>query len=821
MSYQLFIDTNTAQQGKALACLTCAAIAGVTVDLVAETDLEKNLPVLKSADGVEVSGFVEISKTLIKDILPSSEKWTAWILENEPKFIALWTQMSSGLKDVTDKSSDEIKEIFSNVNKCIEELTAALGSNTFINGESISLDDVLICSLIYASIAKKNFFPCPASIARQFISFMKYVKKCAAVVVLEGEAPKGQQSYFTIAITQLQAFIKSKMAPKKEVPKAAAKEKEGNASFKTAAVEIATERLSRPVDNSIKLPKEGEKNILITSALPYVNNVPHLGNLIGCVLSADVFARYCRERKVNCIYICGTDEYGTATETKAQQENLTPRQICTKYHKLHREIYKWFDISFDYLGRTSTENPREDKEWPQTQIAQDIFKKLYDNNKLVEQSTEQVYCEQCGRFLADRFIEGTCPVCGYDKAGGDQCDKCGNLLNAVDLINPICKVGGKEHKVQKRSTTHLFLNLPELEDRLREWVNTTSVEGEWTDNATFITNSWLSNGLKPRCITRDLKWGTPVPLKGYEDKVFYVWFDAPIGYISITANYTKDWKQWWQNPKNVELYQFMGKDNIPFHTVIFPCTLMGTEENWTLLKHVSCTEYLNYENGKFSKSKGTGVFGDQAKDTKIPSEVWRYYLLCNRPEQSDSQFLWDDLAEKNNNELLKNLGNFINRGMTFIYNKMNKSIPAQGELKEREQTLIDNINKTLKDYNYNMSKTLIKAGLKSAMEISRLGNQYLQDAEPWTLFKSDRTYCNTIMNLCANLVYLIANIFEPFMPAFADKVCYQLNYPHGDIPDSFEFILPADHVINPILPLFKKIEPEEIAAYRARFAGQN
>ena len=312
-----------------------------------------------------------------------------------------------------------------------------------------------------------------------------------------------------------------------------------------------------------------------------------------------------------------------------------------------------------------------------------------DENQLVEQEIEQVYCNQCERFLADRFIEGTCPICGYDRAGGDQCDKCGNLLNATELINPVCKQGGPSHKVEKRTTKHLFLNLPDQAEQLKKWVSETSVKNDWSSNAINITNGWIENGLKPRCITRDLKWGTPVPLKGYEDKVFYVWFDAPIGYISITANYTKEWKQWWCNPEKVRLVQFMGKDNIPFHTVIFPCTLMGTHDPWTLVSQISCTEYLNYEDGKFSKSKNTGVFGDQAKETDIPSEVWRFYLLSNRPEQSDSAFYWEDLADKNNNELLKNLGNFVNRCLSFIHNRMNATVPACGPKTERELKLIE------------------------------------------------------------------------------------------------------------------------------------
>lgn len=360
----------------------------------------------------------------------------------------------------------------------------------------------------------------------------------------------------------------------------------------------------------LRLPVAGQTNYLITSALPYVNNVPHLGNIIGCVLSADVFARYCRVRGRNTLYISGTDEYGTATETKALEEGLTPQQICDKYHVLHSQIYKFFDIGFDYFGRTTTKE--------QTQIGQEIFMKLYNNGYLKEMTVLQLYCEPCSRFLSDRFVEGTCPSCGYEDARGDQCDRCTKYLtSATELKNPRCKVCG-QCKVITKNSEQVFLDLPSLEgkERLAEWLDKQSEA--WTPNARHIAKSWMKEGLKERCITRDLKWGTPVPLDQYKDKVFYVWFDAPIGYISMTANYTPNWKQWWVNPnKEVEIdyYQFMAKDNVPFHSILFPASLKGTREPWTLVKHLIATEYLNYEDGKFSKSRGVGVFGSDVMET--------------------------------------------------------------------------------------------------------------------------------------------------------------------------------------------------------------
>ncbi|EPS72788.1 hypothetical protein M569_01969, partial [Genlisea aurea] len=473
-----------------------------------------------------------------------------------------------------------------------------------------------------------------------------------------------------------------------------------------------------------KIPIPGKRNVLITSALPYVNNVPHLGNIIGCVLSADVFARYCRNRGHNTLYICGTDEYGTATETKAMEEGCSPKEICDKYHAIHRDIYKWFDISFDEFGRTSS--PK------QTEICQSIFKKLLENNWLSENTMQQLYCDTCKKFLADRLVEGSCPTpgCNYDSARGDQCEKCGKLLNPTELVQPKCKVCRNTPHV--RDTNHLFLELPLLKGKLEEYISNMSVTGGWSQNAIQATNAWLREGLKQRCITRDLKWGVPVPHERFREKVFYVWFDAPIGYVSITACHTPEWEKWWKDPENVELFQFMGKDNVPFHTVMFPSTLIGTGEKWTLMKTISVTEYLNYEAGKFSKSKGIGVFGNDVKDTKLPVEVWRYYLLTNRPEVSDTLFTWADLQAKLNSELLSNLGNFVNRVLSFIAKETGSGygsiIPDAPEAHSHPLTkaLGDKIGDYVEQYIEAMEKVKLKQALKIAMTVSGEGNAYLQ-----------------------------------------------------------------------------------------------
>ncbi|KAD7478040.1 hypothetical protein R6Q59_026451 [Mikania micrantha] len=584
---------------------------------------------------------------------------------------------------------------------------------------------------------------------------------------------------------------------------------------------------------SVKLPIPGKRNILITSALPYVNNVPHLGNIIGCVLSADVFARYCRLRGYNAIYICGTDEYGTATETKALEENCTPKEICDKYHAIHRDVYKWFNISFDEFGRTSTPQ--------QTEVCQAIFKKLLENNWLSENTMQQLYCDTCSKFLADRLVEGNCPTpgCNYDSARGDQCEKCGKLLNPTELINPRCKVCATSPRI--RDTDHLFLELPLLESKLRDYISTMSVAGSWSQNAIHATNAWLKEGLRQRCITRDLKWGVPVPLEKFKDKVFYVWFDAPIGYVSITNCYTQEWEKWWKNPENVELYQFMGKDNVPFHTVMFPSTLIGTGESWTMMKTISVTEYLNYEAGKFSKSKGIGVFGNDAKDTNIPVEVWRYYLLTNRPEVSDTLFTWADLQAKLNSELLNNLGNFINRVLSFVakdpdsesgkgsgYNSIVPDAP-DAESHPLTKALGEKIGNYVDQYVEAMEKVKLKQGLKIAMNISGEGNAYLQESQFWKLYKEDLPSCSIVMKTSVGVVSLLACLLEPFMPSFSIEVLKQLNLPlqlslsdeKGDIVKAKSpwDIVPAGHRIGTPAPLFKELKDEEVEFFRNKFAG--
>ncbi|KAF2480042.1 tRNA synthetases class I (M)-domain-containing protein [Neohortaea acidophila] len=570
------------------------------------------------------------------------------------------------------------------------------------------------------------------------------------------------------------------------------------------------------------LPEDGKKNILITSALPYVNNVPHLGNIIGSVLSADVFSRYCKARGHPTLFVCGTDEYGTATETKAIEEGVTPQQLCDKYYRLHKEVYDWFEIAFDHFGRTPTQE--------QTDIAQDIFLKLHKNGYLDEETTKQPYCEQHQGFLADRFVEGECPLCAYKDARGDQCDKCGHLLDPFDLINPKCKLDGATP--QARDTKHVFIRLDKLQDKVAAWAKESNEKGAWSENGVNITNGWLKEGLKPRGITRDLKWGTAVPLPGYENKVMYVWFDACIGYVSITATYTKQWEKWWRNPEQVQLYQFMGKDNVPFHTVVFPSSQLGTGDKWTMLNHISTTEYLNYEKGKFSKSRGIGVFGNSAKDTGVAADVWRYFLLLRRPETSDTEFEWDGFISANNNELVNNFGNFVNRILKFVnsdktYDSIIPALPTPGNddtaaISSKHQQHLEETNTLLATYREQMDGVHLKAGLVTARELSSLGNKLLQDNRlDNALFQNDRPLCDAVVNLAVNHVHLLASVLAPYLPATTRSILKQLNAELLIIPDEWKAeSIPAGHKIGKAQHLFKIIKPEKEVEWREQYGGQ-
>ncbi len=569
---------------------------------------------------------------------------------------------------------------------------------------------------------------------------------------------------------------------------------------------------------------------LITSALPYVNNIPHLGNLLQ-VLSADVFARFCRSKGYDTMYICGTDEYGTATETRALQEGKSPRELCDYYHAIHKDIYQWFDISFDNFGRTSTEQ--------QTEIVQSLFKMLDERGFITEKASTQLYCPKCERFLADRFVSGTCPSCGYEDARGDQCEHCGKLLDPTELQNPRCSTCGTTP--EPKETKHLYINLPAIQAEYGPWMEDTAEKGQWSKNSVQMTQAWIRDGLQERAITRDLKWGIPVPKEGYENKVFYVWFDAPIGYISITKELTDklnnpdiDWKAWWlpsesnaSNAKNpVDLFQFIGKDNIPFHTVIFPSTLIGSGKDWTKLYHMSSTEYLNYESGKFSKSKGIGVFGSDAKESGIPADAWRFYEFYNRPEKSDTQFTWNDFQEKVNSELIGNLGNLVNRTLTFVSRYYDGVIP-EGKI---DEALWAEIKTSEQKITENLEWANLKDAFKEIFVISSIANKAFQDGEPW---KTRNTEPEKAASLIMNLCYVIKDLMimaHPYMPQYTAKV---LSF-FGKKPYNSLVGKPAEEgclnwndlgklegltTVNGNEIYFKPLDDKATEAYRQRYAG--
>lgn len=612
------------------------------------------------------------------------------------------------------------------------------------------------------------------------------------------------------AASASEATAGPKVSAKAEAPKSEAPKPEAPKPERTGERKVDPSVTLKKPEGQI-LPKSGEDNYLITSALPYVNNVPHLGNIIGSVLSADFFSRYCKGRGYNTLFICGTDEYGTATETKAIEEKVTPLELCTKYHKIHKEVYDWFDIAFDHFGRTSAPE--------QTTISQDIFTKCYKNGYFEEHEQEQLYCTEHNGFLADRFVEGTCPKCQYDDARGDQCDSCGQLLDPMQLIKPRCKLDGATP--ESRKTKHMYLSLQKLQPELEKWIAENDTEHNWSKNSRVITQSWLRDGLLPRAITRDLKWGVPVPLEGYENKVLYVWFDAPIGYPSITATYTPEWEKWWKNPEEVRLFQFMGKDNVPFHTVIFPSCEIATGEKWTMLSNLSTTEYLQYEGGKFSKSRNLGVFGNNAKDIGIPSSVWRYYLASARPETSDSQFSWADFVARNNSELLANLGNLVNRVVKFSNAKYN-GVVADFDPKDLADypAFVADVNELLSKYNTAMSTQQLREGLEFGMRISSRGNQFLQENKlDNTLFSEHPAQCAAVIGVALNLLYVLSAVMAPFIPAACESIAEQLQAPLRRIPDTFDLAITGGHNIGKAAYLFSRIDDKKIDEWKSKYGG--
>lgn len=532
-----------------------------------------------------------------------------------------------------------------------------------------------------------------------------------------------------------------------------------------------------------------KQKILITPALPYVNNIPHLGNIIGSVLVGDILARkYRQETDKEVLFVCGKDEYGTQTMIKALEEDKSCYEICTEYGKIHDEVYKWFDISFDYFGRTSTNNPKTDKEWLHTEITQEIFKRLKENDYLSIRDSMQLYCNELDMFVADRFVSGICYVCGYDKASGDQCDKCTSLLDLTKIINPECKIKDKKYSCVLKSTTHYYLDLPKLNKELDTWFNSQSKN--WSKNVPPVTQHWLSD-LKERCITRDISWGTPLPSSEslLLDKNFYCWFDAPIGYMSCVANYFKEqglnplmYKEWFCSEEPMTTIHAFSKDNIVFHTIMFPATLMATKDDYSIInstyKIASC-EYLNYltEEGvieKFSKSRKIGIFGDQvikvSNKLGIVPDYWRYYLVKIRPETSDSVFNLKEFVDVCNTDLCCKYGNLINRTKK-LFEELVKIIGNYSFEMYENNFVIEEIIKLEDKYNDNINEMKLRAAQTNCMEMVHFANQYISNKTPWKLNLQNSSELEKFLIIMSNIAWMfiiINECFYPFIPGKAN-----------------------------------------------------
>lgn len=560
--------------------------------------------------------------------------------------------------------------------------------------------------------------------------------------------------------------------------------------------------------------------ILVTSALPYINGVPHLGHMVGCLLPSDIYARYMRMKGNEVLYIAGTDEHGTTSEVGALKEGMDVQAYCDMYHDRHAQTYKDFNLSFDYFGRTSSEQNKE--------ITYHIFEQLDKNGFIEERSIKQVYSVDDKMFLADRYITGTCPHCGYEKARGDQCENCTKVLEPTDLINPRSSVSGSTN-LEVRETKHLFLNLPKLEKRLGEWIKTK--EPFWPDVAYTIAQKWLKEGLQERCITRDLKWGFPVNKPGYEDKVFYVWFDAPIGYIGITKQWSdqkpgeRNWKNWWLDAQDVRHVEFMGKDNVPYHSITFPATLLGTGENWTQVDYLKGMSYLTYEGGKFSKSEKRGIFAEDAIK-EFPADYWRYWLMSNAPEGSDASFSFDLFAAVVNKDLNGVLGNFVSRVLKMTSSKIGDTVPAGGEMTDVEKELVTVLQGRINDYLRYMDEMEFRKAMNELRAVWVEGNNYISAAEPWTVIKTDAERAAAILRTCINLIRIFAVLSAPVMPTVAAAMLERLGLKFEDMPSLDGFDVSAE--ITAVAPgwpftvgepLFERITHERIEELKQKYGS--
>lgn len=566
------------------------------------------------------------------------------------------------------------------------------------------------------------------------------------------------------------------------------------------------------------------KRILITSAIPYINGIKHLGNLVGSQLPADLFARYNRARGNEVLFLCATDEHGTPAELAAAKTGKPIADYCTEMHEVQAKIADGFRLSFDHFGRSSSEQNKE--------LTQHFAGRLLDQGFIKEVDEKQIYSHADNRFLPDRYIEGTCPNCSYEKARGDQCENCTKQLDPTDLILPRSAISGSEN-LEVRSTRHLYLMQSYLREKLNAWIEE---KRDWPILTTSIAKKWLNDGdgLQDRGITRDLDWGVPVrkgnqAWPGMEDKVFYVWFDAPIEYIAcarewVDAGKGSDWERWWRTDKgadDVSYYQFMGKDNVPFHTLSFPATILGSGEPWKLVDYIKSFNYLNYDGGQFSTSQGRGIFMDQALEI-LPSDYWRWWLLSHAPESSDSEFTWENFQTDVNKDLADVLGNFVSRVTKFCRSKFGEVVPSGGEYGQREQNLIDNLQLRLDAYQNHMEAVDVRKSAAELRAIWVLGNEYLQSAEPWAIFKDDPNAAAATVRMSLNLIALYGQLSEPFIPDASEILQSAMGQNRPPWPESIKDTLEqlnAGDIFTVPDNLFTKITDEQRLTWNEKFSG--
>ena len=572
-------------------------------------------------------------------------------------------------------------------------------------------------------------------------------------------------------------------------------------------------------------PDSRDFRVLITSALPYINGVKHLGTLAGSQLPADVFARFQRARGRETLLICATDEHGSTTELAAAEAGQDVRTFCAEQYRLQKQAGDGFGLSWDHFGRSSNRQNHE--------LTQHFARALWKNGFLELRTTKQVYSNADRRFLPDRYVIGTCPHCGYDAARGDQCENCTRVLDPVDLINPRSAISGSTD-IEIKDSTHLFLKQSQFVSQLRAWIG--SHEAEWPSLVTSIAYKWLDEGLQDRGITRDVEWGVPVPddiadgsLKG---KVFYVWFDAPIEYIGATKEWAdanakgEAWRDWWfaENAKDVRYYEFMGKDNVPFHTVGFPVTIMGSGEPWKLVDRLKGFNWLNYYGGKFSTSQKRGVFMDTALEV-LPADYWRYYLMANAPEGSDSNFTWQHFAGQVNKDLADVLGNFVNRVTKFCVARFDGLVPEGGCNGPEEAAMISELEARFTQYTDLMEAMEFRKSAAELRSIWVLGNEYLTKAAPWTIIKTDKARAAAVVRMGLNLVHLFGHLSSPFIPHAAKKIHEavmeapdSIPWPNEPMAQFLDGLTPGKP-IHPTDLLFAKITEEQIAEWELRFGG--